>query len=230
MPWRAAAPCAPNAVADHAALLDALRRILGPGFGVGACDPRTASDPLWDAERPAMARAVPKRVLEFAAGRTAARAAMTDIGLKPAAIPMGADRAPIWPDGMIGSIAHCNSVAIAALAPAGTAGSIGIDIEENTPLPRDLWDTICTPRELGWLATQPDDQHATLAKHIFTAKEAIYKAQYPLTGQMIGFEDVDITLTETGFTARLADRRATGTTTVLRGLIIAQLCFTDIGG
>lgn len=176
------------------ALSEILRGLLGPGFGVGVSDPRTPSDPLWPAEKTAIVRAIPKRVLEFTAGRTAARMAMADINLPPAAIPIGADRAPLWPDNIIGSIAHCNTAAIAAIAPQGAVQSIGLDIEENTPLANDLWDTICTDTERNWLARQPAAQQGTLAKQIFSAKEAAYKAQYPLTGALIGFEDVEISL------------------------------------
>lgn len=195
---------------DLKALSATLRGLLGSDFGVGVADPRAVSDPLWDAERPAMARAVPKRVLEFAAGRTAARAAMIDIGFEPAAIPMGEDRAPIWPDGMIGSIAHCDTVAIAVVTSKAPLNSIGIDVEENTPLPSDLWDTICTEKELAWLATHPTDQQGLLAKQIFTAKEASYKAQYPLTGRLIGFDAVEINLEGSSFAAQIDQRRYSG--------------------
>lgn len=153
-----------------------------------------------------MAHAVPKRVLEFTAGRAAARAAMADIGIKPAAIPSGDDRAPIWPDGLIGSIAHCDTACIAAVAQRDRFRSTGIDIEEATPLAEDLWGTVCTPAERAWLASQPADQRALLAKVIFSAKEAVYKAQYPLTGRLIGFDAVQVDLLPDGniFTARFA--------------------------
>jgi 4'-phosphopantetheinyl transferase EntD len=226
MPWPVVAPCAPHAVPDLNALSDALRGVLGPGFGVGVTDPRVASDPLWDEERPAIARAVPKRILEFTAGRTAARAAMADIGLAPAAIPMGHDRAPIWPDGIIGSIAHCDTACIAAVAHTSTAQSVGLDIEEATPLTTDLWDTVCTPSELAWLATQPEDQQSLLVKRIFVAKEAVYKAQYPFTKRMIGFKDVEVALSNASFIAHLNEETAKGQMITTPNLILGCLCFT----
>ena len=72
------------------ALADALRGLLGPGIGVGVTDPIAPEGALWDTEKPAVARAVPKRRLEFTAGRVAARAAMADLGLPAAAVPQRA--------------------------------------------------------------------------------------------------------------------------------------------
>ncbi len=179
-------------MSDLTTLAASLRDMLGPGIGVGVSDPKAPDGTLWPAEEAAIARAVPKRVLEFTAGRTAARAAMADIGHDPCPIPMAPDRAPIWPDTLIGSIAHCDSACIAAVAPADQFRALGIDIEAATPLADDLWDTICAPSERSWLNSQPSDQRGLLAKVIFSAKESVYKAQYPLTGTLIGFEAVEI--------------------------------------
>ncbi len=186
------------------ALEDALRGVFGPGIGVGVTDPRIDYGGLYPAEEGATTRMAPKRRLEFTSGRHAARTAMADIGVEPAAIVMGDDRAPVWPDGVIGSIAHCGTACISAVARKGSMRSIGLDIEKATPLAVDLWDTICTDTELEWLTAQPTKTLGLRAKQIFTAKEAVYKAQYPLTGQLIGFGDVELDLDQhgTNFTAR----------------------------
>lgn len=179
-------------MSDLAALATTLHGLLGPGVGIGVTDPKAPKGTLWPKEALAVARAVPKRHLEFTAGRVAARAAMTDIGLPSAPVLQGPDRAPIWPDGLIGSIAHCSTTCIAAVARSGPFRSIGIDIEEATPLDPDLWDTILTLSERAWLTKQPVANRGLLAKQIFSAKEATYKAQYPLTGQLIGFDAVNL--------------------------------------
>ena len=75
-------------------LTEALRAMLPPGLALAGSDPRAAPDRLWPAEATATARMTPARLREFAAGRRAARAAMAALGLPPAAIPMGATRAP----------------------------------------------------------------------------------------------------------------------------------------
>lgn len=167
----------------------ALRQMLGPHAGIGAGDPRQMV-PLWDEEAAAVARAIPKRRAEFAAGRSAARAAMAEIGIAPVAIPQGRDRAPIWPSGLAGSIAHCDTCCIAAVALHGHHAALGVDIEPATPLASDLIEVICTPAERAWLVDQSDPGLA--AKVIFSAKEAVYKAQYPLTGKVIGFDAVTL--------------------------------------
>jgi 4'-phosphopantetheinyl transferase EntD len=48
---------------------------------------------------------------------------------------------------------------------------------------------ICTRGELAWLDTQPPPRRGLWAKQIFSAKEAFYKAQYPVTGSRLGFQD-----------------------------------------
>jgi 4'-phosphopantetheinyl transferase EntD len=174
----------------------ALRKMLGPHVGIGVTDPAEIAA-LWEDETAAIAHAIPKRRAEFAAGRRAARAAMTEIGHAPFAIPQGRDRAPIWPVGLSGSIAHCDSCCIAAVALKENYASIGVDIEPATPLAPDLVEVICTAEERAWLAGEPSPGLA--AKVIFSAKEAVYKAQYPLTGKVLGFDDVTLEMGAGGF-------------------------------
>jgi 4'-phosphopantetheinyl transferase EntD len=170
--------------------------MLGPHAGIGVTDPAQDAA-LWDEEAAAVARAVPKRRTEFAAGRSAARAAIAEIGFAPAAIPQGDDRAPIWPSGVSGSIAHCDNCCVSVVALKAYHQTLGIDIEPATPLAPDLVAVICTPTERAWLAGEPDPGLA--AKMIFSAKEAVYKAQYPLTGKVIGFDAVTLDMTDGAF-------------------------------
>jgi 4'-phosphopantetheinyl transferase EntD len=174
----------------------ALRQMLCPHAGIGVTDPARVAT-IWDDEATAIARAVPKRRAEFAAGRSAARAAMAEIGLPSAAIPQGGDRAPIWPAGLSGSIAHCDTCCIAAVALKEHCPALGVDIEPATPLDPDLVAVICTPEERTWLANEPNPGLA--AKVIFSAKEAVYKAQYPLTNKVIGFDAVILEMTAGAF-------------------------------
>jgi 4'-phosphopantetheinyl transferase EntD len=167
----------------------ALQNMLGPNVGIGVTDPKAAGA-LWPEETAAIARAIPKRRAEFAAGRHAARSAMVELGRAPCAIPQGPDRAPLWPAGLSGSIAHCDECCIAAVAYKKDYQTLGLDIEPATALAPDLTDIICTKPERDWLANLPDPGLA--AKMIFSAKEAVYKAQYPLTGKVIGFDEVTL--------------------------------------
>src|SRR3984893_9355145 len=71
-------------------------------------DRRIPGDPveLHPAEAEYVARAVPKRIAEFAAGRACARAALAEFGVREFALRAAPDRQPLWPEGFIGSIAH----------------------------------------------------------------------------------------------------------------------------
>lgn len=168
----------------EAALVAALRGLFPAGVGVGVCRIGTAPPPLPGEDAP---RAVPARRAEFAAGRAAARAAMTDAGLRPAAIPMGGDRAPVWPGGVFGSITHTQGVALAVAARA----PIGLDAEPDADLPEDL-----IPLVAPGHAPRP-------ARLIFAAKEAAYKCQYPLTRQLLDFDAFSIEAGDRALTARL---------------------------
>ena len=174
----------------------ALRDMLGPAVGIGVTDPCDMTKDLWPEEGAAIGSAIPKRQLEFAAGRRAARLAMTALDLPAVAIPVGQQRAPVWPEGVTGSIAHCDTLCIAAVSQ--THQSIGIDVEPATPLAADLITIVCTSAEQEWLNQQPDTAQPLTGKHLFCAKEAVFKAQYPLTGQMIGFDALSITITGDG--------------------------------
>ena len=217
---RGALLASPESPPDLAALGQALRGLLGPGIGVGVTDPTAPTGALWPEEEPAIARMVDKRRLEFTAGRMAARAAMADLGLPPAPVPMAPGRAPIWPAGLTGSIAHSATACIAAVAPLGDIRSIGLDIEDATPLAPDLWDTVLTPGELRWLKAQPTADQGLLAKRIFSAKEAFYKAQYPLTGRVLGFEEVEVSLNSEGFQVLYSGSVVQGRFLATDGLIL----------
>ena len=162
---------------------------LPPGTGVGSADPR-ASYPLLPGED--LPRATPARKVEFAAGRHAARMALRAIGLPAVAIPHGADRAPIWPDGVIGSITHTTTACLAVALRIGPVRGIGIDLEPAAPLDQGLWGTILLPQEQDALLHLPQPDRGLAALRIFCAKEAVFKAQYPLTRALVGFEVVQV--------------------------------------
>ena len=73
-------------------------------------DPRAVNEGLLPEERGAVAKAVPKRVAQFTAGRVCARRALAQLGnTEPVPILMGEDRAPQWPAGYVGSISHTDT-------------------------------------------------------------------------------------------------------------------------
>jgi 4'-phosphopantetheinyl transferase EntD len=161
---------------------------------------------LFPEEAAAVARAVDKRRREFATARACARSALAGLGVASAPIPPGEGGAPRWPDGIVGSITHCPGYHAAAVARSADMLAIGIDAEPDTALPDRVLDMVSLPRERARLrhlaAAAPDVSWDRL---LFCAKEAVYKAWFPLAGRWLGFEDADVTIDATGgtFEARL---------------------------
>jgi len=117
---------------------------------------------------------------------------MVDLGSQPQPILVGEKRAPIWPDGLTGSITHTYSCAMAVVALSSDLCALGIDVEEDTPLADNLLPAICSEQEQRWLQTQANPSQ--LAKVIFSAKEAAYKCQYTLSQSFFGFDGMELVL------------------------------------
>lgn len=181
------------------ALLDLARRLLPPGFGCAAL-PLAQGDPdaLLPAEAGAVARAVPKRRREFAAGRQALRLALARAGHGwPAAAPIlpRPDRRPDLPDGLRASLSHSGDHCLAIAAPP-QGPWVGVDIEPaDRPWPAGLARTVMPYR----MAT--DDPLL-----VFCVKEAMFKAQYPATGRMLDFSAVPAVIRGDRVRACLGDR------------------------
>ena len=145
-----------------------------------------------------MARAVPKRAREFAAGRLCARKALESFGITGFAVRAAPDRQPLWPDPVVGSITHTTGFCAAVIAERARFASLGIDTEMAEAVKTELWPSICVPAELGWIEALPPAERARAATLIFSAKEAFYKCQYPRTGEWLSFSDLRIVPLEWG--------------------------------
>ena len=155
---------------------------------------RIPGDPaeLHPAEAEDVARAVPKRVAEFAAGRACARAALAEFGVREFALRAAHDRQPLWPEGFIGSITHTAGFCAAAVAPRAGMLAIGLDTEiVGAPTP-DIWPTISRREELTWVHSLHAGERPAATTLLFAAKEAFYKCQYPLVGEWLDFHDLRI--------------------------------------
>jgi 4'-phosphopantetheinyl transferase EntD len=178
------------------------------GEGVMAAQVRLEDtlEPLHPEEEIALGRARPERLLEFRAGRHAAREALALLGVGPVPIPRDTDRAPIWPRGVVGTITHVRREGIgwagAAAAHLETWQAVGLDAELDSPLEAALWRRVLTPSELERLRQRDEDEQGIHAKVIFSAKECVYKCQYTLTRQFLEFADVDVELANETFRAR----------------------------
>jgi enterobactin synthetase component D / holo-[acyl-carrier protein] synthase len=212
-----------------------IEKILPAGVASAAAyhDPPDAL--LYPEEEAAVVRAVGKRRREFGTVRWCARRALAELGLPPAPITPGERGAPRWPDGVVGSMTHCDGYRAAAVARAGDVATIGIDAEPHGPLPDGVLDAIARMEELPML----DELHrrsgqVQWGRLLFSAKETVYKAWFPLTGRWLGFEDVSLTLRTDGtFTARLLAPDAPypsfdGRWTIVDGLIATAITIPTV--
>lgn len=162
--------------------------------GVCAAEMRAAADPalISDAERRCVAQAVPKRVQEFAAGRLCARRALAEMGIHDFPLLSASDRQPLWPAAAVGSISHTKGYCAAVSGRRAQFAGLGLDTESSSALAPELWEQICTGQELKRLQALPQHWRVRAASLIFSAKEAFYKCQYPITAEWLEFLDIEI--------------------------------------
>lgn len=158
-----------------------------------------------------MERAIDSRRAEFATARACARAALRRLGHPECAIPVGPRGEPRWPPGVVGSITHCAGYRAGAVASQADLLALGIDAEPNEPLPERIAAEVASEEELASIRrlahAAPDVRWDRL---LFSAKEAVYKAWFPLTHDRLGFDDAVLSIdagTRT-FSARLRVSKA----------------------
>ena len=143
-----------------------------------------------------LAGAVPKRRLEYLAGRYCARAALRDCAHALAEEPLGQgpNREPLWPAGAAGSIAHTTGVVVAAASGSGLVGAVGVDVERwmNDDAPRRIGAHITTDGELPELCERTGWSSGRALTLVFSAKESLYKCLYPEVRRYFGFQDARV--------------------------------------
>lgn len=161
---------------------------------------------LFPEEEAVVAGSVEKRRREFTTVRHCARRALSRIGYAPAPILPGQRGAPGWPSGVVGSMTHCAGYRAAVVARDTELASLGVDAEPHEPLPEGVLEAVGLPGEQSrtarLAAAQPSVHWDRL---LFSAKESVYKAWFPLTLRWLDFSEADIEFdpdTDT-FTARL---------------------------
>lgn len=161
-------------------------------------------DDLFAEERHAIAKAVLKRQREYAATRTLARSALAAFGIAPVPLLNGEDRSPRWPRGVVGSLTHTEGLCAVVVASSERFLGLGIDAERNARVTRDLFDHVLTPRERARIEALPEAEQCRMATLVFSAKESLYKCQFPVTGRFVGFQEaeIDVDVALGGFEAR----------------------------
>jgi 4'-phosphopantetheinyl transferase EntD len=172
-----------------------IERILPDAVAVAESFDDPADAYLYPEEAVAVARAVDKRRREFATGRHCARRALAKLGLPIGPVPPGEKGSPVWPAGVVGSITHCEGYRGAAVAAAGAVASMGIDAEPHGELPEGVLRAISLPEERRWIERRTEEQQGIhWDRLLFCAKEAVYKAWFPLTARWLDFEEAEISV------------------------------------
>jgi 4'-phosphopantetheinyl transferase EntD len=150
---------------------------------------------LFPEEEALLAKAVEKRRREFATARDCARHALGALGVAPVSIPRGEGGAPQWPPGIVGSITHCAGYRGAAVGRCRDLLTIGLDAEPDQPLPDEVLTLISLPGERARLRDLMAEAPGTCwDRLLFSAKESVYKAWFPLALRWLGFADADIAI------------------------------------
>jgi len=187
---------------DHVTRNGVLRGLFPPE--VATAELRGIGSEAWPLreEEVSVLHAVPKRRREFAAGRCCAHSALGQLEVEHSPLPARSDGTPAWPPSVVGSITHTSGYTAAAAALKSHILAIGIDAERVGDVGRDLYEMICTRRELDWLASLAPDQQPAMAAVIFSAKEAFYKFQYALGAKWLDFQDIDLEMGTNSFEIR----------------------------
>ncbi len=167
------------ALAENGVLIGA--RPIRPGDEAAFADPRLLPRPSNLARRRASgaARIVARRLIGELGGDAAAPLSRAGSG------------APLWPEGIVGSLAHDEDFAVAAAARRSSLAGLGVDIEPAEPLPADLVDLVLSLAEQR--ETKGDGVRRRL---VFAAKEAVYKAIHPLDGTPLEYSDIEVRLAD----------------------------------
>ena len=157
---------------------------------IGRGQDPTALPELYPVEETLVAGASDARRREFAEARACAREALAALGVPPCPIPAGADGAPVWPEGVVGSITHKGGYRAAVVARAEDLAGIGIDAEPDERLPEGVLEAIATPRELDQVEELLERRGGVAwDRLLFCAKEAAVKAAHP---GVDGIRDIEV--------------------------------------
>jgi len=161
---------------------------------------------LFPEEEAVVARAVDKRRREFTTARACARTALGALGLPETPIGRGERGAPGWPPGVVGSITHCTGYRAAVVARDDDVVTIGVDAEPNEPIPPDVLRHVALDTERAWVGELlAADPGVSWDRLLFSAKESVYKAWFPLTRRWLDFSQASLTVDAAArtFSARL---------------------------
>jgi len=121
------------------------------------------------------------------AARIAARWLLAEFGYASAEILRGPSFGPIWPPGIVGSLAHDAEMAVAVVGDRNRFACVGIDIEPDLPLPPEIMHLVTTESERQRLP-----RRLLESRLVFVMKEAVYKAVNTLDRFSFDFQDIEV--------------------------------------
>lgn len=156
-------------------------------------------------ERELVARAVDKRKAEFGDARWCAHRVLAEYGVSPGIPILRGDKGmPLWPEGFTGSLTHTEGLRAAAVGRRAEVRSVGLDVEPAAALPAGVLESIALDSEKLMMQRWRGSGKEWADRLLFCAKEATYKAWFPLTQRWLDFDQAEITLHPGGtFSARL---------------------------
>lgn len=150
---------------------------------------------VWREESAHVLNATSERRAEFATTRQCARRALQRLGFSPVAIPVQVSREPVWPAGVVGSLSHGADLRAAAVTTTAACRGLGIDVEPNEGLPDGTLELVASPVEISRLcALFSSVPKVAWDRLLFSAKEAIFKAWFPLTGHWLSYHECILTI------------------------------------
>jgi 4'-phosphopantetheinyl transferase EntD len=133
-----------------------------------------------------------RRKAESVLARRLAREGLQRHGVADVNLERHADGFTLWPAGWAGSLAHSGGWCVAALARTAQVRCVGIDVEDPARMKPALWGHIMAPAEQAAADALAADAAQLRAAAVFSAKEAVYKAIYPLLGSAPGFQQAEL--------------------------------------
>jgi 4'-phosphopantetheinyl transferase EntD len=193
--------CRPMTNAVNLDLQRAIDRMAVPGILVAHRVIASGDElALLPEELPAFSTSVTKVRRASGAARIVARELLRKLGLTEQPVPKSSSGAPVWPRGIVGSLAHDSEIALAAIARRHEFLSLGVDVEPAEALEPDLLGLIASASERDQIRDDPCN-----ARLLFAVKEAVYKAVHPLDGVFLEHHDVEVDLASR--TARVRNGR-----------------------
>ncbi|HKK17909.1 MAG TPA: 4'-phosphopantetheinyl transferase superfamily protein [Opitutales bacterium] len=177
---------------DYTSLLSStLQDLLPAGVHRSAC--RIPEEPSFEfeVEEQTMCTAGDYRKREFVAGRGCARSALAQAGFSRAAILPDEYGVPVWPEDALAAISHSRGYCAAIACRSADYRALGLDLEKTNRLSASAIARTVHPNEQGYVRN--DQKRASL---IFCAKEAFFKAQFPLWHTHGNFHDLEFAVDE----------------------------------